>query len=200
IRGQILVCLTIGTSIAVVLGWLGVEYAILIGVFAGVIDFIPYAGVALGMIPAFFISLANHGLWAACGVLFVMWCIHQLEGHVIVPAVLGQSVGLPSLVVIASLLAGAELAGIMGMFLAIPVAAIVRVLGQFYVRKMEEAHGLAPPASAAARQPPLEGEEDAAAQAEPANGEAARHEVEQDSDPGTVPDRVGLGQPGPSAA
>lgn len=141
IRGQIFVCLMIGTSIAIVLSLMGVEYAILIGVFAGVIDFIPYAGVALGMIPAFFISLANHGLFYAFVVLFAMWCVHQLEGHVVVPAVLGQSVGLPSLVVIIALLMGAELAGIMGMFLAIPIVAIVRVLLQFYVKKMEEAYG-----------------------------------------------------------
>ena len=140
IRGQIFVCIMIGTSIAVVLSLMGVEYAILIGVFAGVIDFIPYAGVALGMIPAFFISLANHGLFFACMVVFAMWCVHQLEGHVVVPAVLGQSVGLPSLVVIIALLMGAEIAGIMGMFLAIPTVAILRVLGQFYVKKMEEAY------------------------------------------------------------
>lgn len=140
IRGQIFVCLMIGTSIAIVLSLMKVEYAILIGVFAGVIDFIPYAGVALGMVPAFFIALANHGFLFACLVLFAMWCVHQLEGHVVVPAVLGQSVGLPPLVVIIALLMGAELAGIMGMFLAIPTVAILRVLARFYVRKMEEAH------------------------------------------------------------
>ncbi len=140
IRGQIFVCVMIGSSIALVLSLMGVEYAILIGVFAGVIDFIPYAGVALGMIPAFFISLANHGFVWALVVLFAMWCVHQLEGHVVVPAVLGQSVGLPSLMVIIALLMGAELAGIMGMFLAIPTVGILRVLATFYVKKMEEAY------------------------------------------------------------
>lgn len=170
IRGQIFVCVMIGSSIALVLSLMGVEYAILIGVFAGVIDFIPYAGVALGMIPAFFISLANHGLVYAFVVLFAMWCVHQLEGHVVVPAVLGQSVGLPSLVVIIALLMGAELAGIMGMFLAIPIVGILRVLAQFYVRKMEEAYAveevLVPP-------PPPE------AAPEPKNGDAEKVVLEE---------------------
>ena len=138
IRGQLLVCLTIGVSIAIVLNILGLRYATLIGAFAGIVDIIPYVGVALGMIPAFIVALVYHGLGWAILVLVAMEVVHWSEGHIIVPAVIGHSVGLPPLVVMLALGAGAELGGIMGMFLSIPVAAILRVLIHFYVRKLEK--------------------------------------------------------------
>lgn len=135
IRGQIIVCVTIGFNISVALSLLGVEYAILIGIFAGVVDIIPYVGVLIGLIPAFFIALINHGLWWAILTLIVLECIHWLEGHIIVPAVIGHSVGLPPLTVMVALMMGAEIGGIMGMFVAIPLAAIVRVFVEYYVEK-----------------------------------------------------------------
>jgi predicted PurR-regulated permease PerM len=137
IRGQLLVCFTIGTSIAILLSVMGVPYAILIGVFAGVVDIIPYVGVALGMIPAFLIALGHKGILFAIFVVIMMEVVHWSEGHIIVPAIIGHSVGLPPLVVMIALGAGAELGGVMGMFLAMPLAAILRVLTLFYVRKLE---------------------------------------------------------------
>jgi len=139
IRGQLLVCLTVGISIGVVLNLVGLKYATLIGVFAGIVDIIPYVGVAIGIVPAFIIALVHGGLLWAIFIVILMETVHWLEGHIIVPAVIGHSVGLPPLVVMVALGAGAELGGIMGMVLAIPAAAILRVLGNFYVRRLEAA-------------------------------------------------------------
>ena len=144
IRGQLLVCLTIGISIAVLLTIMGVPYAILIGVFAGLVDIVPYVGVAMGMVPAFLIALGYKGLLFALFVVLMMEVVHWTEGHIIVPAIIGQSVGLPPLVVMVALGAGAELGGVMGMFLSMPLAAILRVLLQFYVSRLERSE--APPA------------------------------------------------------
>ncbi len=137
IRGQLLVCLTIGVSIAILLSILGVPYAILIGAFAGIVDIIPYVGVAMGMVPAFLVALGHKGLLFAILVVVLMEVVHWTEGHIIVPAIIGQSVGLPPLVVMIALGAGAELGGVMGMFLSMPLAAILRVLLQFYVSRLE---------------------------------------------------------------
>lgn len=139
IRGQLLVCLTVGISIGVALNLVGLKYATLIGVFAGVVDIIPYVGVAIGIIPAFIIALVHGGILWAIFIVILMEIVHWLEGHIIVPAVIGHSVGLPPLVVMIALGAGAELGGIMGMVLAIPAAAILRVLCNFYVRRLEAA-------------------------------------------------------------
>lgn len=137
IRGQLLVCLIIGFSVAVLLSILGVPYAILIGVFAGVVDIIPYVGVAIGMVPAFIVAFGHKGLLFAILVVVLMEVVHWTEGHFIVPAIIGQSVGLPPLVVMIALGAGAELGGILGMFLSMPLAAILKVLMEFYVFKLE---------------------------------------------------------------
>ncbi|MBT9587737.1 AI-2E family transporter [bacterium] len=144
IRGQLLVCLTIGISIAVLLTILGVPYAILIGVFAGLVDIVPYVGVAMGMVPAFLIALGHKGILFALFVVLMMEVVHWTEGHIIVPAIIGQSVGLPPLVVMVALGAGAELGGVMGMFLSMPMVAILRVLLQFYVSRLER-HEAPPP-------------------------------------------------------
>jgi len=136
IRGQLIVCLCIGVSVTIALKLLNVEYAYLIGAFAGAIDIIPYVGVIIGMIPAVFLALVNKGLFAALFVLVVLEAIHWSEGHIIVPAVVGHSVKLPPLVVLVALIMGAQLGGIMGMLVAVPVAAIVRVLVNHYIRML----------------------------------------------------------------
>lgn len=135
IRGQIIVCVSIGVFVGVALSILGIDYAILIGVFAGVVDIIPYVGVLIGLVPAFVIALINKGILFAIFTIAVLESIHWLEGHIVVPAVVGHSVGLPPLTVMVALLAGAELGGIMGMFVAIPLAAILRVCINYYVEK-----------------------------------------------------------------
>ncbi len=128
IRGQLIVILSVSITITVALEMLGVEYALLIGLFAGVTEVIPYAGVAMGLVPAFLIALLKGGLWFAILVVVVMEIIHWLQGHIVVPAVMGHSVNLPPLTVMMALIAGFELGGIMGMVVAIPLAGIARVV------------------------------------------------------------------------
>jgi len=128
IRGQLIVILSVSITITVALELMGVEYALLIGIFAGVTEVIPYAGVAMGLVPAFLIALLKGGLWFAILVVVVMEIIHWLQGHIVVPAVMGHSVNLPPLTVMIALIAGFELGGIMGMVVAIPLAGIARVV------------------------------------------------------------------------
>lgn len=133
IRGQLVVCFTIGCFITVALLAFHIKYAILIGVFAGIIDIIPYVGVIMGMIPAVLLALVKGGPILAFQIVLTLMVIHWLEGHIVVPLVVGESVKLPPLVVMAALIAGAELGGIAGMFLAVPIAAVVRVVVNHYV-------------------------------------------------------------------
>lgn len=128
IRGQLIVIVSVSVTITIALEMMGVEYALLIGLFAGVTEVIPYAGVAMGLVPAFLIALLKKGLWFAILVVVVMEIIHWLQGHIVVPAVMGHSVNLPPLTVMMALVAGFELGGIMGMVVAIPLAGITRVV------------------------------------------------------------------------
>lgn len=135
VRGQLLVCVIIGLSVAAALKVLGIPYAELIGIFAGAIDIIPYFGVAMGMIPAIVLAFSKGPLFVFT-VFMVLYFIHWLEGHTIVPNVVGQSVGLPPLIIIVALIIGAETLGILGMFLAVPVASVLRVIINHYLRSL----------------------------------------------------------------
>lgn len=137
IKGQILVCLIIGTSVTIAMVVLDIPYAILIGAFAGAIDVIPYVGVIISMVPSVLLAMSK-GPFYAILTLGILYFIHWLEGHVIIPNIMGQSIKLPPLTVIIALIIGAEMMGLIGMFLAIPIAAIMRVVIEFYIKKRDE--------------------------------------------------------------
>ena len=128
IRGQITVGATIGACITIALLILHVKYAVLIGVTAGIFDIIPYVGALVGFVPAVTLAFFNDGWQHALVVAVVFVLIFQLEGHFIAPKIVSDSVGLSPLMVIVAILIGGELNGIGGMFLAVPIAAALRVI------------------------------------------------------------------------
>jgi predicted PurR-regulated permease PerM len=127
IRGQLLVGAVIGTAITLMLLVTHVRYAVLIGVAAGVLDIIPYVGAVVAFIPATTIAYFTDGWQHALLVAGLFVLIFQLEGHFISPRIVSESVGLTPLAVIIAVLIGAELGGIGGMFIAVPIAAALRV-------------------------------------------------------------------------
>ena len=127
IRGQLTVGATIGACITIALLVLHVKYAVLIGVTAGLLDVIPYVGALVGFVPSVTLALVNDGVQHAVIVAVVFAAIFQLEGHFIAPRIVSDSVGLTPLMVIVAILIGGELLGIGGMFLAVPIAAVLRI-------------------------------------------------------------------------
>jgi len=127
IRGQILVGIVIGAFITIALLVLHVKYAVLIGVAGGIGDVIPYVGAFVGFVPAVIVAFVNDGWQHALVVTVVFVVIFQLEGHFIAPKIVSDSVGLSPLTVIVAILIGGELNGVLGMFVAVPVAGILRV-------------------------------------------------------------------------
>jgi len=128
VRGQLLVAAIVGVLIAFMLSLLNVRYAVLIGAIAGILEIIPYAGAVAGAIPGVSIALITNGPLNGVIVAAGFVAVNQLEGHVIAPLVVGESVGVRPLTVILALFIGAELAGIGGMLIAVPVAGIIKVL------------------------------------------------------------------------
>jgi len=147
IRGQLLVGATIGVCITIALLILHVRYAVLIGVVAGLFDVIPYVGAVVGFVPSVSLALLDSGWHHALLVAIVFVAIFQAEGHFIAPKIVSDSVGLSPLMVIVAILIGGELLGIGGMFLAVPIASVVRVLiiHTLPVRRATTPDGLAAP-------------------------------------------------------
>jgi len=143
VRGQFLLSLIIGTSAGLglwllgTLGWVpgADKYAVLFGAWVAVTELIPYIGPWLGAIPPFLYALVVHpvsALWVA--LLFLG--IHQLEGHVVVPNVMGSALRLHPLLVIFGLLAGGEIYGLPGALVALPLLAAGRAIWEFFSERV----------------------------------------------------------------
>jgi predicted PurR-regulated permease PerM len=128
IRGQVLVAIIIGAMMTALLSGLHVPYAAALGVLGGFLEIIPYAGAIAGGALAVLAALISNGPLNAAFVVVGLTVINQLEGHIISPLVVGESVKLRPLTIMLALLTGAELFGILGVLVAVPVAGILKVL------------------------------------------------------------------------
>lgn len=125
--GQLLLGLIIGVLTAIGYAFMGVPYFFVLAVVAGIGEMIPMVGPLLSAIPAVLVALTvSPGL--ALGVAGFCLGLQLLENNVLVPKVMGETVGLSAVVVIASLAIGSELLGFVGALLAVPTAAIIQVL------------------------------------------------------------------------
>lgn len=124
IKGQMLLALLVGVLTYLVLALLGVEYALILAIIAGVMELIPY-GVLIAIVPAVMLSYAANGLSQALVVSGAYLIIHQFEAFLFAPLLIGKTVGLSPLVVILAIMIGFELAGVWGIVLGIPVAVFI---------------------------------------------------------------------------
>jgi len=133
-RGQLIVSLIDGLMIAVALLFLGLDFAILIGIMVGVLGLIPYLGMMICFIPAVIIAAAQFGDWfhpALVALIFIL--ANNIDGIFIAPKIVGESVGLHPLTVIISVLAWSLiLGGLLGAILAVPLTATIKVLLKRY--------------------------------------------------------------------
>src|SRR5438874_6483474 len=144
VKGQALVLLIIGTSAGVglwlfgVLGWLphGQKYALLFGAWVAITELIPYLGPWLGSIPPVIYAVVVHPI-SALWVIALFLAIHQVEGHIVVPNVMGSALRLHPLLVIFGLLAGGEIYGLPGALIALPLLAAGRAVWEFFAERVE---------------------------------------------------------------
>ena len=130
VKGQFLVMFLLGIVYAVGLQLIGLEVGLIIGMVAGLASIIPYLGFAVGIVAAVIASLFQFGLdWMQLLLVAVVFMVGQMvEGYILQPFLLGDKIGLSPVAVVFAVLAGAQLAGFMGMLIALPVAAVIVVL------------------------------------------------------------------------
>jgi predicted PurR-regulated permease PerM len=138
IRGQLLLVLFVGGMATIAMFIIGVPFAIVLGVIAGMFEILPYIGPILGAIPAILVALVSDpisALWTA----IAFFSIQQVENLILVPRIAGESVQLHPAVVMVVLVVGNELGGFLGMIVAVPIAAIIRDLFKYaYLRLLDE--------------------------------------------------------------
>jgi predicted PurR-regulated permease PerM len=138
IRGQFLLMLFVGGMATIACFIIGVPFALVLGLLAGIFEVLPYVGPILGAIPAILVALLDRPISALyVAVSFV--AIQQVENLILVPRVAGKSVKLHPALVMVVLVLGNELAGFIGMVMAVPVAAIIRDLFKYvYLRLLDD--------------------------------------------------------------
>ncbi len=133
-RGQLLVSLIDGALIGTILLAMGMQFAVLIGLMVGVLGLIPYAGVLISWVPAVLIAAAQWQDWGhPLAVTIIFLVVNNLDGMLIAPKIVGDSVGLHPLTVIVSVLIWSlVLGGLLGALLAVPLTATLKVLLKRY--------------------------------------------------------------------
>ncbi|MDD5033694.1 MAG: AI-2E family transporter [Methylococcaceae bacterium] len=129
LRGQFSVMLALGLIYSIGLWIVDLDLALLIGVIAGLVSFIPYMGFLVGLLSACAAALVQFGeVWPMVHVLIVFAIGQTLEGTLLTPKLVGDRIGLHPVAVIFAVLAGGQLFGFLGVLLALPTASVIMVL------------------------------------------------------------------------
>ena len=132
IRGQLVVALFVSVLTIVSLLILKVEFAVTVGMVVGVTNVIPYFGPIVGIIFAIIFSSPG-GVKKVLWVTLVLLIIHQIEGGIISPKIMGQNVGIHPVVIILSLIVAGKFFGVFGLLITVPVIGITRVIGEHLI-------------------------------------------------------------------
>jgi len=129
LRGQLTVMLALGTIYSVGLWMAGLELALLIGMLAGLVSFVPYLGFIVGILAAGVAALMQfQELLPLLYVIIVFMVGQMFEGMILTPLLVGEKIGLHPVAVIFAVLAGGQLFGFLGILLALPVASVIMVV------------------------------------------------------------------------
>lgn len=158
VRGQGTLCLVLGAMYAIGLTLTGLNFGILIGLFAGLISFIPYVGSLTGLVLALGVALVQ--FWPDWVMIVAVGCVffigQFIEGNILSPKLVGKSVGLHPVWLMFALFAFGALFGFVGLLIAVPAAAAIAVLVRFAISRYLESplykgHGVEPPPLASRR-------------------------------------------------
>jgi predicted PurR-regulated permease PerM len=138
LRGQLILCLSVGIMTTIGLTILGVDLALLLGTLAGIFEVVPVLGPILGAIPAILVTLAaspSNLLW----VIALAFAVQQIENYVLVPQIARGSIQVPPALAILVLIVGSEVGGVLGAILSLPLTATVRDIAHYlYLRLSDE--------------------------------------------------------------
>lgn len=137
LRGQLLLGLIVGTAVGTGLALLQVKYALALGVIAGVTELIPTVGPYIGLAPALLVAYSQAPmltLWTA----LIYLGVQQLENNFLVPRIMSRAAGVNPIVVLIAILAGAQLAGIVGILLSVPIVIIGQTILDVVLRERQQ--------------------------------------------------------------
>ncbi len=138
LSSQFLDAIVVGILTSIAMSILGVKYAILLGFMIGIFNLIPYIGAIIAVIIAGIITLLTGGLSQAIWLLIIVTILQQIDANIINPKIVGNSLKINPILVILAVTIGGAYFGIVGMFLAVPVIAMLKVLVEDFIEYREQ--------------------------------------------------------------
>lgn len=126
--GLLIELIIVAALICIGLSITGAKYALLLGLLAAILNLIPYLGILTAALLTFLITLATNDIGAALASMIVLWAVHLIDSNILLPKVVGSKVKINALVTIVAVIVGENIWGIPGMFLSIPLIAILKVI------------------------------------------------------------------------
>lgn len=133
IAGQVLDAIVVGILTAIAMSIIGVKYAVLLGFMIGLFNLIPYFGAIIAVAVAILITIFTGGIGQAIIMAIVVIVLQQIDANIINPKILGSSLSISPLLVIFAVTIGGAYFGVLGMFLAVPVATVIKLLIEEYI-------------------------------------------------------------------
>jgi len=133
LSGQLLDAVVVGVLASIVMTILNVEYAVLLGFMIGLFNLIPYFGAIIAIIIAAIITIFTGGIGQAVIMAITVTILQQLDANIINPKILGNSLSISPLLVIFAVTIGGEYFGVLGMFLAVPVFTVLKIIITDYI-------------------------------------------------------------------
>lgn len=128
ITSQIIDAFIVGTIITLVMTWMGIKYATLLGFVIGLFNVIPYFGAIVAVSISFIITIFTGGIGQALWLGIIITSLQQIDANIINPRILGTTLNLSPILVISSVTIGGAYFGVLGMFLGVPVTAFIKVV------------------------------------------------------------------------
>jgi len=129
LRGQLILCFVVGLMVYLGLLIIGVPYALLLGLIAGLLEIIPYAGPLLATVPTVLIAFSVSP-FVGVAALVVSIVVQQIENNLLVPKIMQKTVGLNPVISIVAMMIGIKFGGVVGALLSIPVATMISVIAE----------------------------------------------------------------------
>lgn len=138
LSSQFLDAIIVGILTSIAMAILGVKYAVLLGFMIGLFNLIPYIGAIIAVVIATIITLLTGGISQAIWMLVIVTILQQIDANIINPKIVGDSLEISPILVILAVTVGGAYFGIIGMFLAVPIIAILKVLIEDFIEYREQ--------------------------------------------------------------
>lgn len=139
VYSRLICCIVMAISCSIILALMGEKYALLLGIFIGFMDMIPYFGSIISWIVCAIVMIFTGGIFHSIWCSLVMLVMQQIDGNILAPKVMGSKLDIRPLVIIIAVSVGGTLFGFVGMLISVPVVAILRaIIGEFILSKERE--------------------------------------------------------------